>query len=490
MSYISHYISCCILLLLGLSGCVQEETPVPVPTPSPEKEKITLYFRDASRPSTRALNDSLESVVETVDLLIFKYADSTQPLLAERISINQSDIRAVADDYTKKEFTFSIDRTNDYYQFVLLANVRKEVDAYMNAGTRIGEKKNDLSAGIISESQGLWNVTPGSQDFRYIPMWGESAGAKTIMQLNQTEIKLYRSLVRVDVKVDGGVPFTLKNVYVYNRPLRGRIMPNPETWNEAQNRFTAPSLPAQWSIVNPAGGVPIDKFVVSNNALVHEIYLYETQELTTQKYMDATSLVLGGEYNGGKTLYYRVDFAGIPDMPSDPNLPPDWWATPPASGEGGGGMVGAGDIFHPLIRNHHYEISITGVKGAGKATPADASKALGSQLSFELLTWDNQNQNVIIDNNSYTLEVTPSIVAISQAQPGEITFSTNYPNPTWRLTQPSADWFECSLSGNKITVSFKASAALPPKGSEGYFRLQLWGGTALKVSQQIKVVFN
>jgi hypothetical protein len=479
-----------MLLILGLNiGCVQEE--IPVPPPSPEKEVITFYIRDASRPATRALSDSLESVIETIDLLIFKYTNS-QPLFTERISVNKSDIRPVADDYTKKEFTFTVDRNDDYYQVVLLANVRKEVDAYMNGNSRIGESKTTFSTGIVSESQSLWNTTPSSQDFCYIPMWGESAGAKTITQLNGNEIKLYRSLVRVDVKVDAGVPFTLNTIYVYNRPLRGQIIPNPDTWNEVQNRFTSPSLPVNWAVENPAGSAPSGRYyTVTGNSSVHEIYLYEAPEYTTQDFIKATSLVLAGQY-ASKTNFYRVDFAKIADQPSNPNLPPDWWEHPPTSGEGEGGMVGAGDIYHPLIRNHHYEIAITGVKGSGYTSAAEASKSISTQLSFELLTWDNQNQNVIIDNGSYTLEVTPSVVTISQTQPGEITFSTSYPNPSWILSEPSVDWFECSLQGNnKIKVAYKASAALPPKGTEGYFRLQLIGsGNTLKVSQQIKVVFN
>jgi hypothetical protein len=480
-------------LLLGLCiGCVQEEVPVPDPTPSPEKEMITLYFRDASRPATRALNDSLESVVETVDLLIFKYTNS-QPLFAERISVNKSDIHTVADDYTKKEFTFTIDRTKDYYQVVLLANARKEVDAYMNGNPHIGELKSAFSTGIVSENQNLWNTTFGSQDFSYIPMWGESAGAKTIAQLNENEIKLYRSLARVDVKVDAGVLFTLNAIYVYNRPLRGRIVPDPDTWDEAQNRFTSPSLPVNWEVINPAGSKPSGPYyTVTGNSSTHEIYLYETKEQTTQDFMKATALVLAGLYNN-KTNYYRVDFAKIPDQLSNPTLPSDWWEQlPPTSGEGEGGMVGAGDIYHPLIRNHHYEIAITGVRGPGYDTAEEASKSVSTQLSFELFTWDNQNQNIIIDNESHTLEITPSIVTISQTQSREITFSTSYPNPLWRVSEPSVDWFECSLQGNdnKIRVAYKASTALPPKGSEGYFRLQLIGGNTLKVSQQIKVVFN
>jgi hypothetical protein len=478
----------CILLFLGVNtGCVQEEELVK-PEPPP-KETITLYFRDASRPATRALNDSLESIVKTVDLLAFKRS-YTQLEFDYYIPVKESDIRSVSGDYTKKEFTVTVENNNNYYRYVLVANARNEVAAYIASGSHARELKDNFLANIISENTGLWNTNIADAQYRYIPMCGESNGEKTVAQMDGTEIKLYRSLARVDVKVDAGVPFTLQEIYVYNRPSRGRIAPDPAIWDAIQNRFIAPSLPDNLGIQDPGGQTATAHYTVSNNSFAHEIYLYETKEQNTQHFVDATCLVLGGTYNGDMN-YYRVDFSEIQNFPSDPTLPSDWWdKAPPASGEGEGGMVGAGDVYHPLIRNHHYELSITGVKGKGYTTPKEASKSINTQLTSELLTWDNQNQNVIIDNSAYTLTVTPTIVAISQNQPGTISFSTNYPSPNWKLSEPSVDWLDCSIQGNQIIVKYNASAALPPKGSEGYFRLRLMNGTALKVSQQIKVVFN
>jgi hypothetical protein len=497
MSRVFYYMLLCILLLTGVNtGCVQEEKPIG-PTPSPaSKETITLYFRDASRrPATRALDDSLESVVKTIDVLAFKLAYS-QLEFAYHVPVNESDMRSSANDYTKKEFAITVEKDNELYRYVLLANARKEVAAYMASGAHKGELKSIFLSEIISENTDLWNTNTNSPNYRCIPMCGESDGEKTVEQLNGKEIALYRSLVRVDVKVDAGVPFELEEIYVYNRPSRGRIAPDPNLWSSEQKRFIAPSLPNILEFKNPAGNAPVDaSYPVVGNAStgyssVHEIYLYETKEQDTQHFINATFLVLGGIYNGQKN-YYRVDFAEVPDTPSNPSLPGDWWEQgPPSSGTGDGGMVGAGDIYYPLIRNHHYEMSITGVQGSGASSAAEASKSITSRLSAELLTWDNQNENVIIDNDTYTLTVKPSELTITREQSGTVTFATDYPNPTWRLSEPSVDWLQCTLEGNKIKVEYKKSAVLPPQGTEGYFRLRLMNGNTLKVSQQIKVVFN
>jgi hypothetical protein len=479
-----------MLILLGLNmGCVQEEVPVPVQ--SPEKEMITLYFRDVSRTTTRALTESQEGVVEKVDVLVFRYSNG-EALFAERISIDKQDIRDVAGDDSKKEFTVTLSKDNNYYQLVILANARTEVNDYyvLNNNNLAGKLKEDILPEIISKSDGLWNTVDGSAAFRYIPMWGETNGSKKLTQLDKTDIKLFRSLVRVDVKVNAGVPFELKEIHVYNRPTRGRIAPDPTFWNDTQKRFIEPSLPSDLKIVDQAGGATQSHYTVTGQS-VREIYLYETKEQGTQDFMKATFLVLGGIYHG-KMNYYRVNFADMPNLPSDPSLDPDWWqGGPPTSGTGEGGMVGAGDIYHPLIRNHHYEISVTNVSGEGHTSPAEASKSITTRLSSVLLTWDNQNQNVIIDNNSYTFEVAPPVAYLKNAATAEITFKTSFPNPTWELGELTDTWFECSLkeSEGKIIVTRK-SIPSGGDGSVGYFTLKLKDGSKLKVSQQIKVAYQ
>ncbi|MDR1258804.1 MAG: hypothetical protein LBK65_05960 [Tannerellaceae bacterium] len=492
MYRISNYTLFLLLLFLGLAaGCVQSEEPVEPTKPTGGQETITLYFRDASRPATRALSDSLESVVEEIDVMIFK-SELSQLVFTQRISVNKGDIRSVSGDYTKKEFTITVYKDNDYYQYVILANARKEVDGYINSYP-VNQLKDAAMQNIISENKSLWNTTPGSSSFRLIPMWGETDGVRTIVQLDNSEIKLYRSLVRVDVRVDGGVPFDLREIYVYNRPSRGRIAPNTAFWNDAQKRFTSPSLPLNLGVVDTEGNNN-NVYNVTNNASVHQIYIYETEGQSTQDFVKATCLVLGGIYNGSMN-YYRVNFADVSDLSSGSSTPPggNWWEQgPPSSGTGEGGMVGAGDSYHPLIRNHHYEIAITGVKGAGFADRDLAVKSISSQLSSEFLTWDNKNEDVIIDNTPYRLDVNPSELTISLGSPGVVNFSTTYPNASWTLGEPSVDWITCSLdaAAKKITVSCKPSVALPPAGSEGYFRLNLIGGGKHKISQQIKVVYK
>jgi hypothetical protein len=477
-----------MVVFTGLStGCTGDETPVPTPDPVQEKETITLYFRDAAKPATRALNDSLESVVRTIDVLAFKLS-YTQLQYAYHVSVDEADIHNAAGDLSKKEFRITVDKDNEKYQYVILANARAEIAAYLKTGNHTGELKSAFLPNIVSENTSLWDVEVST--FRPIPMWGESEGEKTVEQLDGNEIKLYRSLARVDVKITTS-QFALEEIYVYNRPSRGRLVPEPDTWNAEQNRFTSPTLPSDLAIVDGVG-MNNTHYTVPKGAseFRHEIYLYETRELESQNFIDATCLVLGGTYNG-KTYYYRIDFAAMPEADS-PSTPPDWGQGPPSSGTGEGGMVGAGDVYHPLIRNHRYDLTISGVRSEGFSTPDSAARSVNSQLISEFITWNESNQTVIIDNSQYTLNISPSTeVNISQQTSGTITLQTNYPKASWSLGEPSVDWFKCSMNApDKVTITYKATATPPATGSTGFFKVKLMDGNKQKVSQQIKVVYN
>jgi hypothetical protein len=489
MSHILRYVLVAMALYGLNTSCVMEE--IILPQNKAGKKTITLYFKDMSKPATRTLSDSLETAVQTIDVLAFRLKNN-QLRFAYNVSVNESDIHAAA-DYSKKEFSITVENDDERYQYVLLANVRTEVAAYLKAAGRLNELKDAFLPNIIIESKELWNVN--GTNFRRIPMWGESQGAKTLLQLDKNEIYIYRSLARVDVKINSNIAFELKEIYVYNRPSRGRMVPDLSHWDDAQKRFTAPSLPADLGIVD-AVAVNGNKYTVPSGVtdFAHEIYLLETKQLDTQDFVDATCLVLGGMYNNAMN-YYRVDFSEARSRGSSTQPPDfDWKQGPPQSGTGDGGMVGTGDAYHPLIRNHCYEINITGIKGKGFDRPDPAVKSISSQLVAEFLTWDDKKQDIIIDDAQYTLKITPHEVNISRTTSGEIALESNFftsnPQAAWIVSKPSDEWFECKLQGDKITVSYKAAATPPPSASAGYFKVRLMDGNRQKVSQQIKVIFN
>ncbi|MDR1918343.1 MAG: hypothetical protein LBQ65_01705 [Tannerellaceae bacterium] len=479
-----------MLVFLGLNtSCVQEE--IQVPPPAPEQGFITLYFKDMSEPTTRALTDEQENAVKTIDVLAFRL-NYGQLQFAYHVYVQETDIHPVSGDNTRKEFQIKVPKDKDRYRYVLIANANTEVDAYLKAGNREYESIDAFLPKIVMENKPLWKAESAS-NFKPIPMWGETEGEKTLGEIDKKDIELFRSLARVDVKVETTVPFDLQEIYVYNRPSRGRIAPDRSHWDNTQKRFTSPSLPDNLGIVDVVA-LNNNKYIVppGQRDFVSEIYLFETRELGSQDFVDATCLVLGGMYQGSLN-YYRVDFAEISNSGSTGTTPGfDWEQGPPSSGTGEGGMVGTGENYHPLIRNHHYELKITGVSGKGFALPDSAARSIGSQLATDFVTWNDNTQNIVIDNTSYTLNISPSVLTITQADPAEIIISTNYPQPEWNLTEPSEPWFECQLNAqnDKISVSFKTGATAPANGSVGYFKVRLMKGNKAKVSQQIKVVYN
>jgi hypothetical protein len=158
-------------------------------------------------------------------------------------------------------------------------------------------------------------------------------------------------------------------------------------------------------------------------------------------------------------------------------------------------MVGAGDNYHPLIRNHHYELTITGVISEGYTTAANASKSITTQLSTVFLAWDDKKQNVVIDNTSYLFNVAPTEVYLSNTVFVEdVYIETNYPGVTWEVSQPTVDWFKVTLfdphSSSNVIYITRIKQPSSAADMTGYFSIKLKDGNKLKVSQQIKVEYK
>ncbi|GHU58640.1 hypothetical protein FACS189411_14400 [Bacteroidia bacterium] len=497
MRFIIYYILA-LFLVLELSSCTSQEIPEPPVEGGNDVGKVTLYFRDSGSPQTRALNDSLESVIDNIDLLAFEASASSQlQLFAYRKTVNQADIQTDPGDYSMKHFTVDVPKDNKYYKYVILANARTETDACFYGNNHIGEEKEELLAKVISSESAFWNVDP--KTFRHIPMWGESDGLKTVQALNNQVIYLYRSVAVVDVNVEATAPFDLREIYIYNRPTRGRIAPDMDYFNATQKRFISPSLPASMNIVDKitagAAASPIALLGAGtvDNEVKDAIFLYETDKYGSGNFLNATCLVLGGYANSQSVMsYFRVDFADYREPQSGgTSTPPSWDQGPPTTGTGGGGMVGSGDKYYPILRNHRYDLKVTGVNGSGSSTPLIAAQTQHSQLITEFTTWNSQNQDVYIDNSQYELRIDKGSIDLNATNPGMISLYTTYPG-TWEVGNLTDDWFKCTVSGsnNNGTVTVTLSGGNPPSGSIGYFKIKLMDQKREVISQLIKVEYK
>lgn len=491
MRYFRFYTPLIILTLMA--SCATQEVIDDEPKPDGYQGTVTLYFRHSDNPQTRALTDSLESVIDYIDVLAFEASGNTQHF-AYRRKVDHQTIQQDQNDYSKKFFTIEVPKDKKLYKYVIMANARNETDRYFNQSIdHSGEEKEYFLSRVISSSNGFWNTDP--QTFTRLPMSGETDGVQTVELLNNQTIYLYRSLAVIDVKIDANVPFDMREIYIYNRPTNGRVAPISDYFNAAQKRFVSPSLPASLNIVDKikdgATPQPIVTLNASQNEVIDDIFMYETDKQGSENFLYATCLVIGGYANSQPSMsYYRVDFADYRDPSTIPSTPPTWDQGPPTTDTGSGGMVGSGDTYYPLLRNHRYDLKVTGVNGQGSNTPLIASQTQHSQLITEFTTWNNQNKNIYIDNNPYELKIDKGSVNLKTTNPDAINLSTTYPG-TWAVGNKSDEWFDCILSGNQqqatVTVILQS---LPPQPAIGFFKIKLMKGSREVVSQLIKVEYK
>jgi hypothetical protein len=477
-----------VLFSMLIFSCIDRESPEGIDS---DKNEITLYFRSSGSPHTRALNDSLESIVEHIDVLAFE-AWSTNAFFAYRRSIDKDEITTDANDYSIKKFKITVPKDAKTYKYAILANARSEVEAVFANNEHIGEGMEQIYSGIISSEPNYWNVEPSN--YRRIPLWGESEGVKTVAELDNSIIQLYRSLAAIDISIEPTAGFKLKEIYIFNRPTKGRVAPDKARFDAINNRFKSPTLPVPFDITDKittnSPGTPLIK---SNSEIVelkNTIFMYETEKHDSENYLLATCLVLGGNVNNKATMsYYRVDFADY-KPPIGGTTPPDWNTGPPTTGSGDGGSVGSGDIYYPLLRNHRYEIKVAGTSGSGSSSPLFAAQAQGSHLITGFSTWNNHDENLYIDDTPYEFKISKTTVNLKTSNPAYISLSTTFPG-RWSVGDETSSWFKCTVNGSAQNANVSVMLnGTPSAGDIGYFKIKLMDGAKEKLSQLVKVEYR
>jgi hypothetical protein len=220
------------------------------------------------------------------------------------------------------------------------------------------------------------------------------------------------------------------------------------------------------------------------------IYLYETTIPNNADPKDATCLVIGGHYNGSsQTTYYRIDFYNDDPAGVGSNGNGNTWEEgPPSSGIGEGGAVGSAPPFRPIIRNYHYEVQIGTVVGNGVDSKNTAAANRSSRMmTYEYITWDDQQMNVSIDNSTYYLTISKTRIMLSNSVLSEdITITTDYPE--WALETPVNPWFKTEKINNK-TLRVSLVGTPPSSSKTEYFKLLLKQGNNVKLEKKMQVVY-
>jgi Protein of unknown function (DUF1812). len=229
-----------------------------------------------------------------------------------------------------------------------------------------------------------------------------------------TGIKMLRSIARTDVLVDTQIAtskFQLVDARLYRANSLIQIMPSSDPIWTSPN-VSSPSVPASSTI-----SITTSPVMATTNKIEGKLYLPESTLVTNDNdYLSkATSIVIGGKFNGSPTVtYYRIDF------------------NPP---------------FGQVLRNHNYIFTINSVTAAGWSTPAEAATNASSNIAADVKVWDASNTYTAIDGLYYfgvstrTVQLPPLINSTV-----DILVDTN-------LDSYTAEWTDASGtgSGNSVT---------------------------------------
>lgn len=365
-------------LLLFLLGCAEDRF---YDNPSlPNNGKTTNLTFNVTLPNANgaALRAVDDKSIENVYVLGFRVDEEDESIeYFDFLTVVNTSIENVGDN--KKKIKITANQEEYKQRFVVIANSAGVISALNPKGQL---KEDVLNALIYSNPDNDWTTV--------LPMWGESDP----VVLNNAESSLQVTLTRVVAGIDIAIgetlrnTFTLKEVYLYNAKTRGRLVPDNANWNSPANKVTKPTVPAD----NDPENNPLTKatpvlYEVNNageRALKGAIYTFEAQAETTDR-LQSTALVVGGEYNG-KMCFYRLDLTGKDESNTVYN--------------------------RDILRNHKYNIQITGILGEGRPTPEEAFKAVPVELVATVKEWNLAEVGVIIDEQ-YFLKVSDGLFEVT-----------------------------------------------------------------------------
>ncbi len=348
---------------------------------SKENERLVSFVVNiaGSNPTkTRALTESDENTVKTIEVLLFdrdgKYTH--QPIFSNNIiqkSVN--------------EIAFTIKVPEGTFNMIILANTRKKIISILTKLIE-GMSKESVLDLLITENYNKWNVIKDSDYYEFIPMSGD---IPTItIKGDNTSIKgviLVRMLSKIDVNIATDIRkyFNLTSVHLYNNTVKGKIVPDPDSWDKNYARVLKPSIPndAQNPNLGTAlvyNGADIEQNYGVGVSCLNTIYTFEANKgMGNEDMSKNTCLVIGGRYeNGTKDTYYRIDFVSAKSNNKD---------------------------YLPLLRNHQYRVHITDIKGPGFDDTETALQSRPVNIEASIVEWDDGDITNIVFDGQYLLGV-------------------------------------------------------------------------------------
>lgn len=366
-----------VALAYTLTSCTQEP---PLPYDGEQKEYMDFSLELTSpgafmSANTRSImSDVQQNAVNRAEVLIFK----DNILLYHEMGV-VTDVDGTSGIKKRVEvFLKTSQSETDLYDIMVIGNPPTD----FNFASYVDKTKDELKSDFNVAVSGKW---AGSEFI----MYGEAL-QRLIMPTttNNFKIELLRSLARVDIGVGAynevsgtwsGLPnvFTLKEVRVVNSRDKFAVIPAATIFSESGNvKVSEPTLPAGTGVQGTTAADAITYSGapdITDNCTQSAIFLAEAPNDANR-----VTLLVGGSYKGGATTYYRIDMC-VPRA----------------------GVPGSYDYL-PILRNHLYRISITGVSGEGFADPQEALVSAPINITTELTPIvEGGTGDIVFDGNNY-----------------------------------------------------------------------------------------
>lgn len=362
-----------IALVTMLPSCIQEDLSGSGSIKTDGEATVTMMIDlpKGSLSATKAMTNAQEGDVKEVNVLVFGPNGGGFKFQTLGYDINtESD--------SKKTFKAKLQTGN--FDLMILGNSSKAFNELTNNSSLVGKTRAEVEALLIEKTTEKWDAD-GSRPF---PMWGMTENLTITADLSLTgskAIKLNRMNARIDVIIENTAAFVLTSVHIYNWNNEGQIVPNQSTeaWDKSVPKAKLPTIPTS-SIKDADNPLIYKDAEITAKGTEREIYIFEALNLKANNVdplplTDRTCLVIGGKYQDGEPSYYRVDFA---------NKVSDKW------------------VYLNVLRNHHYTVGITEVKGNGHATPEEAFKSEPINIEANVVEWNDGGMGeVVFDGQNY-----------------------------------------------------------------------------------------
>lgn len=407
-----------VVSIVFFASCLNDESKDALPDNT--KETIIIVdLPEQTEIETRQVGSKVENKLQS--FAVFAFNPNTGTL----VSRSQGTVIGVAPGFTASEnkWRVSVQLPAGSYNFMAVVNVPWTELEGIVSGTEqviVRQLERNVAAGtwpLVSN-----NVTP-------MPMWGLLKNKTTPLQNGTLEFKMTRMLAKVEVDATGVSNFTLTSVRYYNYTTRGFLVPDyskagiceiaadgtatikaPTDYNQPLGKRVGDSEFILYSGSHISGGKSCLNSIYVFEAPHVDSFPAEAQWDSKKEWIENPCLVIGGKYAGSSSeTFYRVDFIEK--------------------------KTGQKDVWHSILRNNVYKVSINKVSGPGYEGSdgyKTAYKSAPMNMDVSIYVNKESDKSGLATDGPYHLSVSDNEFVIARSKaPGTgfpITVKTNYPH--------------------------------------------------------------